>query len=284
MCETILWKSFSPMTMKSEHGTEFEGAIISFFHLLFTKPNKISALQQAFYRQSGPNLFNLIATVAIVLVVIYFQGFRVELTLTHKTQRGVRQPYPIKLFYTSNMPIILQTAIISNMFFVSQLLYKNLKSNVIVRLLGTWQEVDMQGHSVPVWGLAYLMSPPRDFFDLISDPFKTLFYIAFVLLMCGFFSRIWIEVSGQGPRDVAKQIDEQGFTLEGHRGGSVARTLGRYIPIAAGLGGVAIGALSIVADLLGAIGSGTGILLAVTIIYQMFETFTKERAKGESIW
>ena len=39
-----------------------------------------------------------------------------------------------------------------------------------------------------------------------------------------------------------------------------------------------IGALTIVADFFGAIGSGTGILLAVTIIYQYFETFEKERA------
>lgn len=41
-----------------------------------------------------------------------------------------------------------------------------------------------------------------------------------------------------------------------------------------------IGALTIVADFLGAIGSGTGILLAVTIIYGYFETFQKEKAQG----
>ena len=38
------------------------------------------------------------------------------------------------------------------------------------------------------------------------------------------------------------------------------------------------GALTVLADFMGAIGSGTGILLAVTIIYQYFETFEKERA------
>jgi protein transport protein SEC61 subunit alpha len=40
-----------------------------------------------------------------------------------------------------------------------------------------------------------------------------------------------------------------------------------------------IGALTVIADFMGAIGSGTGILLAVTIIYQYFETFEKERAQ-----
>ena len=45
-----------------------------------------------------------------------------------------------------------------------------------------------------------------------------------------------------------------------------------------------IGALTIVADFMGAIGSGTGILLAVTIIYQYFETYEKERAAGASMF
>lgn len=53
----------------------------------------------------------------------------------------------------------------------------------------------------------------------------------------------------------------------------------RYIPTAAAFGGLCIGALSVLADFLGAIGSGTGILLAVTIIYQYFEIFVKEQAE-----
>ena len=56
--------------------------------------------------------------------------------------------------------------------------------------------------------------------------------------------------------------------------------LNRYIPTAAAFGGMCIGALSIVADFMGAIGSGTGILLAVTIIYQYFEQISKEKEKG----
>ena len=50
ICESILWKSFSPITIKTENGVEFEGAVIALFHFLLTKPNKIFALQQAFYR------------------------------------------------------------------------------------------------------------------------------------------------------------------------------------------------------------------------------------------
>lgn len=60
----------------------------------------------------------------------------------------------------------------------------------------------------------------------------------------------------------------------------MVKYLNRYIPTAAAFGGVCIGALSIFADFMGAIGSGTGILLAVTIIYQYFEQIAKEKEKG----
>jgi len=47
--------------------------------------------------------------------------------------------------------------------------------------------------------------------------------------------------------------------------------LNKYIPIAATFGGMCIGALTILADFIGVIGSGTGMLLSVTIIYGYFE-------------
>ena len=73
ICEIILWKSFSPITIRTEQGTEFEGAIIALFHFLWTKQNKFYAIQQAFYRQNAPNISQLISTIIVVLIVIYFQ-------------------------------------------------------------------------------------------------------------------------------------------------------------------------------------------------------------------
>ena len=55
--------------------------------------------------------------------------------------------------------------------------------------------------------------------------------------------------------------------MAGHREGSMYKELKRVVPTAAALGGAILGLLSVVADLMGAIGSGTGILMAVTIIY-----------------
>lgn len=96
---------------------------------------------------------------------------------------------------------------------------------------------------------------------------------------CTFVLQTWIEVSGSSPRDVAKQLRDQNITIKGHRDASLVSVLNRYIPTAAAFGGMCIGALTLVADFLGAIGSGTGILLAVTIIYQYYEMLAKERAQ-----
>merc|ERR1719329_53113 len=74
------------------------------------------------------------------------------------------------------------------------------------------------------------------------------------------------------------------MVMKGHRESSMIGTLNRYIPTAAAFGGGCIGALTIVADFLGAIGSGTGILLAVTIIYQYFEIVYKEKEQGQALF
>jgi len=54
-------------------GTEFEGAVIALFHLLATRQDKVRGLREAFYRQNLPNLMNLLATVLVFAIVIYFQ-------------------------------------------------------------------------------------------------------------------------------------------------------------------------------------------------------------------
>ncbi len=139
VCENIIWKAFSPTTYNTGKGVEFEGAFIAFFHLLFTRSDKLRALREAFFRGNLPNLSNLIATLAVFLVVIYLQGFRVEIPVKSARVRGQQGTYPIKLFYTSNTPIMLQSALVSNIHFASQFLYNRFPKNFLVRLFGVWE-------------------------------------------------------------------------------------------------------------------------------------------------
>ena len=60
--------------------------------------------------------------------------------------------------------------------------------------------------------------------------------------------------------------------------------LNKYIPIAASMGGICVGVLTIFADFMGAIGSGTGILLAVNIIYGYFDMIVKDKKKQAYNW
>jgi protein transport protein SEC61 subunit alpha len=286
ICESIVWKAFSPTTINTGKGTEFEGAVVALFHLTFSRQDKFMALKEAFYRQSAPNLTNVLATILVFLIVIYFQGFRVDLAVKYQKIRGQSGSYPIKLVYTSNIPIILQTALVSNLYFFSQLLYRRFKNNMLVNLIGQWQDLEYGGQSIPVGGLAYYLSPPNSFSDIWVDPIHTLLYIIFVLSSCALFSKTWIEISGQSPRDVAKQLRDQQMLFKGYEASehSLLSVLNRYIPTAAAFGGMCIGMLTILADFLGAIGSGTGILLAVTIVYQYFETFYKEKEAGNAMF
>nr|GMD04449.1 protein transport protein Sec61 subunit alpha-like [Ipomoea batatas] len=168
---------------------------------MIARTDKVRALREAFYRQNLPNVTNLLATVLIFLIVIYFQGFRVVLPVRSKNARGQQGSYPIKLFYTSNMPIILQSALVSNLYFISQRKYSG---NFFVNLLGIWKESEYSGQSVPVGGLAYYVTAP-------SSPFHALFYIVFMLSACALFSKTWIEVSGSSAKDVAKQLKVRWF-------------------------------------------------------------------------
>lgn len=280
ICETIVWKAFSPATINTGRGTEFEGAIIALFHLLATRTDKVRGLREAFYRQNLPNLTNLIATIFVFGIVIYFQGFRVDLPIKSARYRGQYSSYPIKLFYTSNIPIILQSALVSNIYVISQMLSTKFAGNFFVSLLGTWEEAGGgPARSYPTGGLCYYMSPPETVSHIIEDPIHAVLYIVFMLGSCAFFSKTWIDVSGSSAKDVAKQLKEQQMVMRGHRDKSMVHELNRYIPTAAAFGGLCIGALSVLADFMGAIGSGTGILLAVTIIYQYFEIFVKEQSE-----
>ena len=63
-----------------------------------------------------------------------------DLPIKSARYRGQYSSYPIKLFYTSNIPIILQSALVSNLYVISQMLSVKFAGNFIVNLLGVWSD------------------------------------------------------------------------------------------------------------------------------------------------
>jgi len=176
---------------------------------------------------------------------------------------------------------MLESALTSNVFIVSQMLAGRFPDNFLVKILGVWEPLEDSPQLSAVSGIAYYMSPPHTITAALLDPIHTLVYITFMLSACALFSKTWIEVSGSGPRDIAKQLKDQQMVMAGHREGSMYKELKRVVPTAAALGGALLGLLSVVADLMGAIGSGTGILMAVTIIYSYWEIGMRESGGPE---
>ncbi|KAJ8145589.1 hypothetical protein OY671_001343 [Metschnikowia pulcherrima] len=240
VCEQVMWKAFAPTTSASGKGAEFDGAVVALFHLLGSRKDKKRALLEAFYRQNLPNMLQVLSTVLVFFAVVYLQGVRVDLPVSSVRQRGPYIMYPIRLFYTSNTPIMLH-------------------------------------------GLSYYIQPPTSLAEALVDPIKTAIYVTFVLGSCAVFSTTWIEISGTSPRDVAKQFKEQGLVIAGYRSTSAYKELKRIIPTAAALGGVAIGALSVISDMVGCLGSGTSILLSVTTIYGYYDLAVKEGGFSKSV-
>ncbi|GAV28368.1 hypothetical protein PMKS-001839 [Pichia membranifaciens] len=157
------------------------------------------------------------------------------------------------------------------------MLYSRFPNNLVIKFIGTWEAKQGGGQQLfAISGLSYYMQPPLNLQEALLDPIKTVIYVLFVLGTCAFFSKTWIEVSGTAPRDVAKQFKDQGLVIAGHRETSVYKELKKIIPTAAAFGGATIGALSVVSDMFGCLGSGTSILMAATTIYSYYEMAAKE--------
>ena len=269
--ENIMWKCFSPFTVASERGIEYEGAIIALFHFLITKKSKYEAFRLAFFRRSAPNLLQLFSTLVIIILVMYLWRFKLYIKVTNKKMPGVTYNQPIKLFYSSTTPIIVINTFISNLYLVSQVLYRRYSSSLLIKILGTWAEKN--GEQVATGGIAYFITPPKNLFYFITHPLKSIIYVIFILYFSGWFTQTMVDLIGKGAIDLARGLKNEGFFLEGIRESeeTIYKRFQKLIPTVSFLSGMLIAALQILADLIGAIGSGTGILLLVSTILQVQE-------------
>lgn len=225
VCKTIFIKSFSFSHIKTADGSEYEGALVSAIYTLLTKPNKFNGLIHSFIRSNGPNLCQLIASALVMVSVVYYQAWRCELALSSKKMRGIKQPYPVKLLYTSNISVILMAVFLSNVYFWTQVISIHLGANPLVSILGRWDTPAETVYQTPVSGIAYYLSAPQSPIELKRNPLHVVVYTVFVLSFCTFFSRIWINISGTGSKDVARTLMDQELQIEGLREESMINRL-----------------------------------------------------------
>jgi len=266
------------------------GIVIAFFSVLFDD-DPTTNLDDLFLREAGlPSILGGITTLIIFLIVIWFEGTRVEIPLQYANYRGFKGKYPMKLLYVSNIPVILVNALYANILFFGQLLagprstLRGQGYDFWLDLIGTFEAQDagqgMGGYLTPTSGLIWLLSPPQGLDALIQAPGRAVVYLIIFIFLCIMLGRVWVEVSGLAPRDIARQIIDSGMQVPGFRRSEkiIERILKRYIPTLVILNGIIIALLSFMADSLGALTSGTGLLIAIGITHQYAETISKEVA------
>jgi len=216
---------------------------------------------------------SLVATLAVFLLAVYFQAMKVEIPLSFGRIRGHGIRWPLNFLYTSNIPVILVAALMANVQLFATLLQKWGHP-----FLGTFSG------STPTSGFVLWISGQ----DLVSkivkgslvgaDVAHAIVYILFMVVGAVIFSIFWVQSAGMDSRSQAKQMMASGLQIPGFRRDErvLERILDRYIWPLTIMGAIVVGFIAALADLSGALSRGTGILLTVMIIYQLYENIARE--------
>jgi protein transport protein SEC61 subunit alpha len=280
----VFWNLFSFI---NEDGVA-RGLVVGFFQALGNPDYDVG---QLFFRANRlPSIFGGITTLIIFVVVIWFESTRIEIPLAYKGYRGFKGKYPMKLLYVSNIPVILVNALYANFLFFGQILagptsgLRGHGFDFLIDLIGRFDYVSAGGgkgnYLVPNFGLLYFLTPPQGIAQLVADPIRAIIYLIFFVFLCVLLGRVWVDVSGLAPRDIAQQILDSGMQIPGFRSSDkiIERILKRYIPTLVIINGIIIAVMSFSADSLGALTSGTGLLIAIGIVHQYSESLAKEMA------
>ncbi|MEK6841496.1 MAG: preprotein translocase subunit SecY [Nanoarchaeota archaeon] len=215
----------------------------------------------------------IFATAAIFLISVYVQAMKVEIPLSFGRIRGYGIRWPLKFIYTSNIPVILVAALLANVQLWATLLEK-----WGYPILGTF----INGQ--PVSGFVLWIFPPNLFQNIFTGSFiftdilRSLSYVLFMIIGSVIFSIFWVQTSGMDAATQSKQILASGLQIPGFRRDErvLERILKRYITPLTVMGAIAVGFLAAIADVMGALSRGTGILLAVMIIYNLYESIAQQ--------
>ena len=237
----------------------------------------------------------IISTIIIFLVVVWVQSLKVEIPLSFGRIRGYGVKWPLSFFYTSVIPIILTAALIANIQLFGGIVENaaapciaGLEDQCIGRakiasyftFLGSF--IDGQ----PIAGLAFWLGSTNllDLFIrgglLPKFLLQGLTHILFFMFFSTLFAVFWVKSSGMDSSSQAKKIISSGLQVSGFRQDEriLESILDRYIMPLTIMGGLAIGLLAASTNLLGALVSGTAILLVIMIMYQFYQNIAQQHA------
>ena len=115
---------------------------------------------------------------------------------------------------------------------------------------------------------------------LLKYLLQALTHSIFFIFFSTIFAVFWVKTSGMDGKAQAHKIASSGLQLAGFRQDEriLETILNRYIMPLTVMGGAAIGLLASVANLLGALVSGTAMLLVIMIFFQFYQSITQQHA------
>lgn len=240
-------------------------------------PALFQSLSGGLVQEALQNGAAIIATILVFAIAVYIQAMKVEIPLSFGRIRGHGIRWPINFAYANVIPVILVSALLANMQ-----LWAKLLQNWGRPILGTIGE-----GGAPVSGLVSWLDGPnlvqmivrQGSFLIGAKPYlQTIVYILVMMAGCVLFSVFWVKTSGMDAKSQARQMMASGLQIPGFRRDQriMERLLERYIGPLTVMGGAAIGFLAAVADISGALARGTALLLAVMIIYRLYEEIAKQ--------
>lgn len=234
-------------------------------------------------------LFPVFATIIVFLAVVFGEAMRLEIPLSYGGIRGVGGRYPLKFFYVSNIPVILAAALLANVQMVPGIVGVDMANPLPFSEMNQLQQgVTTLVEYLTLGNLNGIIpanlediskgGTPRILHDTSIIIHLVIYTLVFILL-CVLFGKFWVDTTGLGAEQIADQIQQGGMQIPGFRRDKrvVEKVLNRYIPQITIISSIAVGLLAVGADLLGALGSGTGILLTVGILYRLYEEMQKEQ-------
>ena len=232
-------------------------------------------IQNAFYA-----LLPIIFTVVVFLAAVFAEGMRIELPLSYGRARGLGARYPLKFLYVSNIPVILASTVLMNVQLLGMFL-----SNTGLPILGSYTGLTPSDYSLGYY-MSTLPSPTligyQAYLNIMLNYTGLIHVLVYGLALVSLsvlFGWFWVESTGMGSKEVAAQLGHVGLLIPGFRQDPrvTEKILDRYIPVITILGSLAVGLLALFADVTGALGTGTGILLTVGILYKFYEDLAQQQ-------
>ena len=273
--QQILWSLFSPLPAG-------DGGSIGIVPFIIQNLQTGFVFADVFFRSNQlPSIFGLLLTVAVLLILVYTQGMKVEIPIVSTKYRGFAATYPIKLMYVSNIPVILASALTANAVFMGQMLWSQVNPRNASPFFNILAQFDPTSPSTPIGGIIYYMTPPRGLDLLALDPMRGVLYVLFMIGIVVVFGKLWVELGGLSSKKAAQNLLDADVVIPGFRRSNkpVEMLLNKYIPSVTILGSVILGLIAGVSDILGVFGSGIGILLTVDILINYYNQLVREKVE-----